>query len=149
MVEKVRVLFNIPQVHPKWSKVAHPVEIPLVKYMEFRLKEREGDRYDMTEYVTKNFLGGFSVSSEQIEMVTAVGNSMIILDIDSQIEQGINPLQRTQEEEEEDEDEENEEGKNVIVPKKQAFIALCLVISIMLLSLYWDFHYNQINNQFL
>lgn len=93
MSDNVRVMFKIPQNHPKWSKVANPVEIPLEKYVEFRLNEREGDKDYMVSYVSKNFLGGKDVSPDELEMVTAAGNDMIIYEIDSQIEQGINPLE--------------------------------------------------------
>lgn len=125
MSEKVRVLFKIPQSHPKWSKLARPVEIPFEEYVEFRMKERNGDKDYMAAYVTKHFLSGKSVSPDEIEMVTAVGNDMAIMHIDSMIDQGINPLEGNENhassihEDYEEDDDDNIYGGRYGQPQKQ------------------------------
>ena len=70
MSDKVRVLFKIPQSHPKWSKLARPVEIPLEEYVQIRMDEQAGSKDYMASYVTQKYLKGDDVSADEIEMVT-------------------------------------------------------------------------------
>lgn len=104
MADKIRVIFNIPQSHPKWSKLARPVEIPLEEYVQFRMDEQAGSKDYMASYVTRRYLKGDDVSADEIEMVTAPGNYIHTFELDRLIEQGINPLERMNQDNEEDED---------------------------------------------
>lgn len=104
MADKVRVMFNIPRSHPKWSKLARPVEIPLEEYIQFRIDEQTGSKDYMASYVTRKYLKGDGVSADEIKMVTAPGNYIHTFELDRLIEQGINPLERMNQDDEEDED---------------------------------------------
>lgn len=104
MSDKVRVLFKIPQSHPKWSKLARPVEIPLEEYIQIRMDEQAGSKDYMASYVTQKYLKGDDVSADEIEMVTAPGNYIHTFELDRLIEQGINPLDRMNQPDNDDDD---------------------------------------------
>lgn len=92
MSDKIRVLFKVPNSHPGWSKLANPVEIPIEKYIEFKVQERDGSKEDMAEYVSAKFMKKQSVSSDEIEMLFLPDNPAYVIEINRQIEQGLNPL---------------------------------------------------------
>ncbi len=92
MSEKVRVMFEVPPGTKHRDRLSKPVEIPIERYIEFKMGMRDGYNGEMAVYVGEKFLKGTVVPQDEIKMITAVGNSMAILDIDAQIARGENPL---------------------------------------------------------
>ncbi len=92
MSDKVRVMFEVPPGTKHRDRLSKPVEIPIEKYIEFKMGMRDGYNGEMAAYVGETFLKGTVVSSDEIKMITAVGNSQALLDIDAQIARGENPL---------------------------------------------------------
>ena len=97
MSEKVRVMFRVPPECKHSNRLVKPVDIPLEKYVEFRMDEQRGYKNEMAVFVAQKFLKGELVEPDSIEMITAVGNPTYLLDIDQQIENGINPLENADE----------------------------------------------------
>ncbi|WP_301385024.1 hypothetical protein, partial [uncultured Duncaniella sp.] len=84
MSDKVRVMFEVPPGTKHRDRLSKPVEIPIEKYIEFKMGMRDGYNGEMAAYVGETFLKGTVVSSDEIKMITAVGNSQALLDIDAQ-----------------------------------------------------------------
>lgn len=86
-------MFDVPG-DVRTSKLSGPVEIPVEDYIRIRMAERNGDKEEMAYYVQSKYLKrGASLSGDDVNMTTAVGNPFYIFDIDRAIEEGRNPLE--------------------------------------------------------
>ena len=110
MSDKVRVLFKVPESTKNAHRLYKPVEIPIEEYIQFRVDERNGSKDYMASYVSTKFLKGADVNSASVEMITAVGNPFYILEIDQQIENGINPLDHMSDDDDDDDDDNDYES---------------------------------------